>query len=194
MKKLFEMAATLACSLAMIVGILALLARSPISTIFPALRGTTPMVVLSGSMEPKIHTGSLVFVRPVGAKDVTVGDIIAFSTPKPWGDTRELTTHRVIAVTRDDNGGLAFKTKGDANGSPDPWTVSAGAVNGLAQASVPYVGYLSVFARGWFGFALLIALPALLIIAAEVGSIAREITRPLSHPDRETDLDEYELA
>ena len=194
MKKFFEAVATLVCSLAMIVGILALLARPPIATVFPALHGTTPMVVLSGSMEPKIHTGSLVFVRPVGAKNVAVGDVIAFSTPEPWGDARELTTHRVVAITHDDNGGLAFKTKGDANDSPDPWTVSAGAVNGLAQASVPYLGYLSVFARGWFGFALLIGLPALLIVATEIGSIAREITGPKPCEDSETDRDGYELA
>jgi signal peptidase I len=35
--------------------------------------------VLSGSMEPSIHVGSLIIVQPVDASQVKAGDIIAFS-------------------------------------------------------------------------------------------------------------------
>lgn len=37
------------------------------------LVGFRPMCVLSGSMEPTYHTGSLIYVRPCAPEDVQVG-------------------------------------------------------------------------------------------------------------------------
>ena len=40
--------------------------------------GLTPYAVLSGSMEPTYHVGSLIYVRKVAPEDVQIGDPITF--------------------------------------------------------------------------------------------------------------------
>ena len=65
-----------------------------------------PRIVLSGSMEPKIHTGSICFInKKVPYDKIKTGDIIAFKAGK-----NTMVTHRVISVTN-----AGFETKGDAN-------------------------------------------------------------------------------
>lgn len=67
-------------------------------------------------MELAIHVGSIVVVRRVNPEDVGVGDIIAFKT----GDSKMI--HRVIDKVYEGNS-FYFRTKGDANEDPDPWSV-----------------------------------------------------------------------
>ena len=63
-----------------------------------------PRIVLSGSMEPKIHTGSICFInKKVPYDKIKTGDIIAFKAGK-----NTMVTHRVISVTN-----AGFETKGD---------------------------------------------------------------------------------
>lgn len=178
MKKALETVATVVCALCIIAGIVALIARSPISGVVPGLRGTTPMVVMSGSMVPRLPVGGLVFVKPTDVSKVAVGDIIAFSEPKLSGQAAPtLTTHRVVAVSNGPNG-LAFKTKGDANSTADAQLVPAASVVGIAGAAVPYLGYVAAFVRGPAGFIALILIPALIILAAEGQAITKELRRP----------------
>lgn len=66
-----------------------------------------PHIVVSGSMEPEIHTGSLCFID-YRDKDAKPGDIIAFKSGSVT------VTHRVIRKTED-----GYITKGDNNDSED---------------------------------------------------------------------------
>lgn len=68
--------------------------------------------VQSGSMEPAIHTGSLIFVKPLA--DYSVGDIVTKKTDDP----KMTVTHRIVSKEEVD-GQVAFETKGDANDSSD---------------------------------------------------------------------------
>ena len=78
--------------------------------------GLVPLVVTSGSMSPGMPTGSLAFVREVPDSSIRVGDVITFDAPGKRGRV----THRVIErIQRNDR--WYFRTKGDANGSPDRW-------------------------------------------------------------------------
>lgn len=49
--------------------------------------------VISGSMEPAIPTGSLVYIKEMEPKDVQVDDVIAFYGTK---DAASIITHRVV--------------------------------------------------------------------------------------------------
>ena len=71
-------------------------------------------IVKSGSMEPAIHTGSVVIVKPESSYGI--GDVITFGA-----DTKAKipTTHRIVSI-REENGTTYFATKGDANEDPDP--------------------------------------------------------------------------
>lgn len=97
----------------------------------PRLFGYTPYVVLSGSMEPVIHTGAVAFVNTRDT-EVRTGDIIAYRLD----DT--IVLHRVIGETPE--GG--YITMGDANEIADLNPVSQGQVAGTYTIQIPGAGYL----------------------------------------------------
>ena len=76
------------------------------------LVGLRPMCVLSGSMEPTYHTGSLIYVKPCAPEDVQVGDPITFVL----NEDLDVVTHRVVSIDAENQ---HFYTKGDANDAPD---------------------------------------------------------------------------
>ena len=88
-----------------------------------------PVVVLSGSMEPAIKTGSLAFID-TSNRTVFVGDVISFRA----GDL--LVSHRVIEIT--DQG---YRTKGDNNDVADAGIVKDSSVEGKILFSIPGAGY-----------------------------------------------------
>ena len=63
--------------------------------------GFTPYAVLSGSMEPAFHVGSLIYVKSVDPEDIKVGDAITFRLSGE--DTAA--THRVIEIDREKSAG-----------------------------------------------------------------------------------------
>ena len=97
--------------------------------------GFTPYVVLSGSMEPAYHVGSMIYVKEVDPAEIQVGDPITFRI-----DDGMVATHRVIAISED---GRSFQTKGDANDAPDGAPVSAENLVGKPVFTVPYLGFLA---------------------------------------------------
>lgn len=130
--------------------------------------GTQIKIVKSGSMEPAIHTGSIVLIKPTTS--YAVGDVITFGE-----DTRSEipTTHRIASV-RKETGSTFYTTKGDANEEIDPEETHASKVIGKVLFTVPYAGYVLDFARQPMGFALLIGLPAMLIIFEGLFTIVKE--------------------
>lgn len=83
----------------------------------PRLAGLQIFQVVSGSMEPSIPTGSLVYVRQTEPEEVEEKDVIAFYSAS---DTGAVITHRVM-----NNQVVSgrFITKGDANDQEDPLPV-----------------------------------------------------------------------
>jgi signal peptidase len=126
-------------------------------------------VVMSGSMEPVIKTGGIVVIAPQSSYNV--GDIITFG---PDTEKQIPVTHRVVEKTG--NGRTAiFHTKGDANEERDQSETKGSQVIGKVLFTLPYIGYVIEFARTPLGFALLIGIPALLIILDELANIVWEI-------------------
>jgi signal peptidase I len=89
--------------------------------------------VATPSMSPSLPVGAAVVSRPLHAP-ARVGEVIVF---RPPGDTH-LYVHKVVAVLP----GPSYRTKGDNDALPDPWTVPAGDVVGDVVASVPDLGWL----------------------------------------------------
>jgi signal peptidase len=108
-----------------------------------AVVGYKPVAVYSGSMEPKIPVGGLVFDRAIPAREVRVGDVITFTDPYVKG---RLVTHRVIDVLHTPHG-LAYRTKGDANPRRDPWTIRLAGQVGRVSFGVPVAGYVLYYAH-----------------------------------------------
>ena len=101
----------------------------------PMVLGYHPVVVISGSMEPTYHVGSVIYYKAVPFEQIHVGDPITFVGAKGGA----MVTHRV--VEKDENA-RAFGTEGDANDGRDPGMVSYENVVGKAsRISIPYGGY-----------------------------------------------------
>lgn len=115
------------------------------------LVGVKPYVVLSGSMEPSIKTGSICFVdERASYEKVHTGDMIAFQLK-----TGNMVTHRVISVTE-----MGLETKGDANDFSDGITTTKTNFKGKTIFSVPYLGYFSTYLRTMQGKAILFSIMA----------------------------------
>ena len=96
------------------------------------LFGLRPYVVLSGSMEPKIQTGSLSFInKNVKYKTIKEKDVIAFKLTDGT-----LVTHRVIGISNE-----GIQTQGDANDYPDGTLVTEKNYVGYNAFSIPKIGY-----------------------------------------------------
>ncbi|MBP9819248.1 signal peptidase I [Candidatus Woesebacteria bacterium] len=101
-------------------------------------------VVQSGSMEPTIMTGDLVFIRP--GKSYGKDDVITYNSPE-----KHVVTHRIIDTKKTKDGQIEFQTKGDNNRSQDPYTIQGSAILGKWWFTVPKLGYVQVYARSKMG-------------------------------------------
>ena len=126
--------------------------------------GYSSSIIMSGSMEPAIPVGSIVVTQKIDVDNVKAGDIIVFQR----SDSKTL--HRVIDKIVE-NDSYYFKTKGDANEDPDPWTVQPEQIQGALLLTIPYYGYLIYFAGTPIGFILMVIIPAILLIANEIRKI-----------------------
>ncbi|MCG1008414.1 signal peptidase I [Halorubrum lacusprofundi] len=137
---------------------------SVIAHAFPALVGAEySYVVQSGSMEPAIGTGSVVFVAERPAEKIGEGDVITFADSQ----TGPTTTHRVIEKHQGESS-IRFRTKGDANEDPDPEPVYRDEIVGVVTLSVPLIGYLIGFAQSQLGWVVLVVLPMVSLIVSEL--------------------------
>lgn len=100
----------------------------------PGVFGYKPFIVLSGSMETKIHKGDLIITKDVNPETLKEDDIIAFRDQQ---DT--VTTHRIIEIVEKD-GQTYFITKGDNNDSQDKNLVEYDDVEGIYVARIPGLG------------------------------------------------------
>ena len=100
----------------------------------PRLFGWHIYSVISGSMEPAIPTGSLVYIREMGPEEVAEGDIIAYYGA--W-DSASIITHRVVE-NRVFMG--EFVTKGDANQDEDMNPIPYASFIGRVEHSFPGLG------------------------------------------------------
>jgi signal peptidase len=105
--------------------------------------GFKPVAVYSGSMRPTLGVGSLAVDRVVPASGVRVGDVITFNDPYVKG---RLVTHRVAQIVQTKHG-LAYRTKGDANATRDPWAIKLNDKVGRVAFHVPLVGYALWYAH-----------------------------------------------
>lgn len=90
--------------------------------------------VLSGSMEPEYPVGALIFVDP--RCSAAQGEVITFLL-----DENTVVTHRIAEIVPCSDGVTRYRTKGDANETPDFTLVHPDNVIGAPIAVIPKLGY-----------------------------------------------------
>jgi len=138
---------------------------------FPITGNIKFMIVQSGSMGPSIRGGSVVMVKPV--EDYKISDVITFG---PYSKTKPPTTHRIHDIKIVD-GQPVYITKGDANNAPDLREIVKTDILGKVLASIPYLGFVVDFVKKPIGFALIIIIPAAIIVSDEIRNIWEEIIK-----------------
>lgn len=131
--------------------------------------GYRGLVVMSGSMEPAVPTGSLVVVKRIPAEQIEVGEVISFRSPEFSGQT---ITHRVQAVSAG-GGRVEVETRGDANTGSEEWVIDPAGTVGRFELRVPGLGYLLAPLQGRAARLLLVAGPAVLLAVLLVAGIWR---------------------
>ena len=118
--------------------IIAVIATS-IPLAIPSLLGYEAYNVVSGSMEPELPVGSVIYVERVNPESVQSGDIIAFYVDAT------VVTHRVVE-NRFVEG--EFITKGDANENTDFRNARYRDFIGVVKYHFPYLGnYLMIYSN-----------------------------------------------
>jgi signal peptidase len=136
------------------------------------------LVVLSGSMEPRMSPGDAVIVREVPASEIERQDIITYQ--RQGSDTP--TTHRVIEKQSTENG-VAYVTKGDANEERDRGTVPHDRVIGEVIFVIPFIGHVIQFANTQIGFLTLVLTPMVLFVLSELWELAKSVREPEAETD-----------
>jgi signal peptidase I len=161
----------------------------------PSLLGYDRYVIVSGSMEPAIGTGSVVYDRAVPVEDLAVGDIITF-LPPPEYNPEEPVTHRIHEISRAPQGttvngkaaggALQYRTKGDANKDVDPWTI---VFDKPDQARVEHhiekLGYVYIALSNRWVQLLVIGLPAAVIFVLICIALWREAGDAVAREERQ---------
>ena len=88
--------------------------------------GTGAAVVMSGSMEPTLSKGDLIFVRK--AETFHTGDIVVYQSDSM------LVVHRIVSLY-----GSTVVTQGDANNTADE-PIDLSQVKGVVRFHIPFVG------------------------------------------------------
>lgn len=167
------------------------------------IMGLQPLYVISGSMEPAFHVGSLIFVQKTEASKIEVGDPITYTI----NEDGDYSTHRVVDIatfetgTRqvldeneqpvlDDNGQplyeeykleetcYYFTTKGDANEAVDGTPVYYKNVVGIPKMTIPYLGYLSHWLQTRQGKIMGISIALVIIILTFLPDLLKMVDEP----------------
>src|SRR5262249_41136942 len=134
-------------------------------------------VIVSGSMTGTYDRGSVVFDRVVPTSTLKVGDVITYRPPAESG-IDHLVTHRIHAIATH-KGVRVYRTKGDANAVPDPWTFTLpNATQAPVRFHAPSAGFAAPALSARRLRMLVVGLPALLIAVSSLASLWRPEPQP----------------
>lgn len=137
--------------------------------------GLQPYSVLSGSMEPELHVGALVYVKECEPEDVKPGDTITFVL----NEDLDIATHKVDSI---DTENKAFYTYGIANKDENGDYIMDGGTHfnnliGKPVFSIPYLGYISAWVMSPPGSYIAIGGLVLLFIIAFIPDIISKVSK-----------------
>ena len=143
--------------------------------LIPPLLGYERYVIEGGSMGDAVPRGSIAFEEVVPTAEIEVGDVITYRPPNA---TRPV-THRVAWTGTNPRGERLYRTKGDENPAPDPWTFTLPhPTQARVAVTVPIAGYVVAALSHRPIRMVLIGGPALAIaLAAFASAAARQRTR-----------------
>lgn len=142
----------------------------------PRILGYQGLSVISGSMEPNIPIGSLVYAKSATYEEIKVDDVISYKLGT------SIVTHRVYSK---DDANQTITTKGDANEVVDGNELTISEVIGKVDFSIPYIGYLTIYVKTPLGIAFICGVLAILILLNYLPEI---FTKESENKDEKNDI------
>lgn len=143
-----------------------LIVKSFTSDEVPSVAGTLPLIVLTDSMYPVIESGDLIICHTEQPENIQVGDVIAFFDPA--GNGSSIVTHRVIEVT-EQNGEIAWRTKGDNNNTEDRLPVVASKLVAVYEGTrLAGFGNVALFMQSTPGLIICVVCPIMLLVGYDM--------------------------
>ena len=144
--------------------------------------GRSLLTVVTGSMEPSLHTGDYIYVKKVPADELEVGDVITFRSEEDEVSGK-LVTHRIIEITPEGD----FVTKGDANTIADSKRIRQDQIIGKYTGKAKFFKWINSFADRRKLLLILVIIPMTLIALYEVRTISKlgETVREKQEADSE---------
>jgi signal peptidase len=143
-----------------------LIVQSFTSDEVPSVAGTLPLIVLTDSMYPVIESGDLIICHTEQPENIQVGDVIAFFDPA--GNGSSIVTHRVIEVT-EQNGEIAWRTKGDNNNTEDRLPVVASKLVAVYEGTrLAGFGNVALFMQSTPGLIICVVCPIMLLVGYDM--------------------------
>lgn len=172
LKKIWNVISTILVALVVLLALLLVGAR---------VVGLQVFTVLSGSMEPTYHTGSLIYVKKVDPYTIEEGQPITFML-----NENTIATHRVVGVVPDEEDPtvIRFRTKGDANDAKDGGLVHYKNVIGTPVFSIPYLGYVADYIQHPPGMYVAISAGAVLLLLVFIPDIFADSNGEEKKPSR----------
>ena len=165
-----------------------LIVKSYTSDEVPSVAGTLPLIVLTDSMYPEIESGDLIICHTAEPEEVQVKDIICYFDPA--GNGSSIVTHRVLEVT-EQNGQIAWKTKGDNNNTEDRLLVPADKLVAVYEGTrLAGFGNVALFMQTTPGLIVCVVCPILLLVGYDM--IRRRIYERSNKQDTDQLLAELE--
>ncbi|UWP57992.1 signal peptidase I [Ruminococcus gauvreauii] len=129
----------------------------------PGVFGIKPAVVLSGSMEPAIKPGDLIFIHDIRADELKKDDVICYLL------SGKAVTHRIVEITAGEDGKRQYITQGDANNAEDQAAVTEQQIQGIWKGGrVGGLGDVILFMQSTIGMILFIICPLLLFFLWDI--------------------------
>ena len=89
-----------------------------------------PLIIESGSMEPILRVGGILYYKSIPLNTYKVDDILVYKVPN------HIVSHRII-----DRNDYYFITKGDQNNTIDSNVYNNQVLGKSSNFSIPYIGY-----------------------------------------------------
>ena len=165
-----------------------LIVKSYTSEEVPSVAGVLPLIVLTDSMYPIIESGDLIVCHTAEPEEIQVNDIICYFDPA--GNGSSIVTHRVQEVI-EENGQIAWKTKGDNNNTEDRLLVPADKLVAVYEGTrLPGFGNVALFMQTTPGLIICVVCPILILVAYDM--IRRRIYEKSNKQDTDQLMAELE--
>ncbi len=127
----------------------------------PSFFGYKNFIVLTGSMEPTLNIGDIVFVKET--TDIKEQDIVSFKI------NNAVITHRIVEIKKENEKNI-YITKGDANSGNDIEALSIRDIEGKYRFKIPFLGNVILFFQKPIGIISLFLIFAVFIVITSVKS------------------------